>query len=564
MNILYSLQHLGFTIPPQADSAWMGEAGPGPSYREAGSGGPENEFTNRNTTFLTLREEPRLAAGLLDTTGAASWLLQPLLDLVLVFLHPVSAGLLGILLVAGDRLRDELLILVGQLHLLQHVVRRRAAVRELLREQLVDHRDVVLALVLLGVAALLGVVLAVLVRLGTRRQLHLSQVVLLVKVLRRVPVEDDRLLLLVELAPARHLSRLRPGGHVLEVQVESLDQLLVLLDVGGVASEEHALVAGLGGLEQILLALQALPGLELGMLVHQVLGDEPADVTLDSERSTLDHGAGLVDVLRVLVRVLPVLEHGVHLAVRHGLEHRDLGDLGHLDLTAELVLEHGLGDVRVGRRARPSLLVQHHLAAVLAGRRAATAAAVRRLVVLLLTAGRHGQREYKRHHDRPNAPTAQSRVRHQTAPPPGCTCRLFLPKPNSGPPLERSVVVARWPCVTRSSAIPSARIASDAMTPSPNSLRWSPRATMSPSAPDPTSPPITTTARTMMMPWFTPSMMLSRASGSLTFASTCVRDAPKACAASTAAGGTLRMPAVTSRMITGIAYSTDATTPGTR
>ena len=53
MNILYSLQHLGFTIPPQADSAWMGEAGPGPSYREAGSGGPENEFTNRNTTFLT-------------------------------------------------------------------------------------------------------------------------------------------------------------------------------------------------------------------------------------------------------------------------------------------------------------------------------------------------------------------------------------------------------------------------------------------------------------------------------------------------------------------------------
>jgi multimeric flavodoxin WrbA len=27
MNILYSLQHLGFTIPPQADSGWMGEAG---------------------------------------------------------------------------------------------------------------------------------------------------------------------------------------------------------------------------------------------------------------------------------------------------------------------------------------------------------------------------------------------------------------------------------------------------------------------------------------------------------------------------------------------------------
>jgi multimeric flavodoxin WrbA len=53
MNILYSLQHLGYVIPPQADSGWLGEAGPGPSYLDAGSGGPENEFTNRNTTFLT-------------------------------------------------------------------------------------------------------------------------------------------------------------------------------------------------------------------------------------------------------------------------------------------------------------------------------------------------------------------------------------------------------------------------------------------------------------------------------------------------------------------------------
>ena len=53
MNILYSLQHLGYAIPPQADSAWLGEAGPGPSYLDVGSGGPENDFTNRNTTFLT-------------------------------------------------------------------------------------------------------------------------------------------------------------------------------------------------------------------------------------------------------------------------------------------------------------------------------------------------------------------------------------------------------------------------------------------------------------------------------------------------------------------------------
>ena len=31
MNILYSLQHLGYTIPPQADAAWLGEVGPGPA-----------------------------------------------------------------------------------------------------------------------------------------------------------------------------------------------------------------------------------------------------------------------------------------------------------------------------------------------------------------------------------------------------------------------------------------------------------------------------------------------------------------------------------------------------
>ena len=53
MNILYSLQHLGYVIPPQADAGWIGEAGPGPSYLDPGSGGPDNDFTNRNTTFAT-------------------------------------------------------------------------------------------------------------------------------------------------------------------------------------------------------------------------------------------------------------------------------------------------------------------------------------------------------------------------------------------------------------------------------------------------------------------------------------------------------------------------------
>jgi multimeric flavodoxin WrbA len=52
MSILYGLQHLGYTIPPQADAGWIGEAGPGPSYGDDGVGF-DNDFTNRNTTFMT-------------------------------------------------------------------------------------------------------------------------------------------------------------------------------------------------------------------------------------------------------------------------------------------------------------------------------------------------------------------------------------------------------------------------------------------------------------------------------------------------------------------------------
>lgn len=51
------MQHIGYSIPPQADAGWVGEAGPGPSYgdkRKDGSReGLDNEFTNRNTTFMT-------------------------------------------------------------------------------------------------------------------------------------------------------------------------------------------------------------------------------------------------------------------------------------------------------------------------------------------------------------------------------------------------------------------------------------------------------------------------------------------------------------------------------
>ena len=52
MTVLYALQHLGYTIPPQADAGWIGEAGPGPSYGDDGVG-YDNEFTQRNTTFMT-------------------------------------------------------------------------------------------------------------------------------------------------------------------------------------------------------------------------------------------------------------------------------------------------------------------------------------------------------------------------------------------------------------------------------------------------------------------------------------------------------------------------------
>ncbi len=53
MGILYALQHLGYSIPPQADCGWIGEAGPGPSYLDEESGAKNNAFTNRNTTFMT-------------------------------------------------------------------------------------------------------------------------------------------------------------------------------------------------------------------------------------------------------------------------------------------------------------------------------------------------------------------------------------------------------------------------------------------------------------------------------------------------------------------------------
>lgn len=60
MGILYILQHLGYSIPPQ-DAGWIGKVGPGPSYgdrewdREKVEPpvGFDSDFTIRNTTFMT-------------------------------------------------------------------------------------------------------------------------------------------------------------------------------------------------------------------------------------------------------------------------------------------------------------------------------------------------------------------------------------------------------------------------------------------------------------------------------------------------------------------------------
>lgn len=52
-QILYALQHIGFTIPPQSDTYWVGEAGPGPSYADLEGGGEHNAWTLRNTVFMT-------------------------------------------------------------------------------------------------------------------------------------------------------------------------------------------------------------------------------------------------------------------------------------------------------------------------------------------------------------------------------------------------------------------------------------------------------------------------------------------------------------------------------
>ncbi len=47
---LFNLSHLGCVIPPNSDSYWVGTAGPGPSYIEAG--GERHLYTNKTIRYL--------------------------------------------------------------------------------------------------------------------------------------------------------------------------------------------------------------------------------------------------------------------------------------------------------------------------------------------------------------------------------------------------------------------------------------------------------------------------------------------------------------------------------
>ncbi len=49
-TLLFNLTHLGCTVPPNADCYWVGDAGPGPSYIEAG--GDRHLYTNRTARYM--------------------------------------------------------------------------------------------------------------------------------------------------------------------------------------------------------------------------------------------------------------------------------------------------------------------------------------------------------------------------------------------------------------------------------------------------------------------------------------------------------------------------------
>lgn len=73
--IVYALQHIGYTIPPQADAYWVGPAGPGPSYGDEsphGAIGADNDFTQMAVTF-TSWNLMHVAQMLKDAGGIPAW-----------------------------------------------------------------------------------------------------------------------------------------------------------------------------------------------------------------------------------------------------------------------------------------------------------------------------------------------------------------------------------------------------------------------------------------------------------------------------------------------------------
>jgi len=49
-HTLFNLTHLGCTVPPNVDTYWVGPAGPGPSYIEAG--GNRHLYTNKTVRYM--------------------------------------------------------------------------------------------------------------------------------------------------------------------------------------------------------------------------------------------------------------------------------------------------------------------------------------------------------------------------------------------------------------------------------------------------------------------------------------------------------------------------------
>jgi multimeric flavodoxin WrbA len=47
-STLFNMTHLGCTVPPNADTYWVGDAGPGPSYLDAGQ---DHAYTKRTTRW---------------------------------------------------------------------------------------------------------------------------------------------------------------------------------------------------------------------------------------------------------------------------------------------------------------------------------------------------------------------------------------------------------------------------------------------------------------------------------------------------------------------------------